>query len=84
MPLTSTALLCRASLYNTRHVRRSNRVGLGAPTLPSRRLALSGSLLAAFAAAAYVPGRAMAWRSSGASNDELIDNLYKNDVITDR
>ena len=64
-------------------MRRYNRAGLGAPTLPSRRLALTGSILAAFAASTFVPGRAMAWRSSGRSNDELIDNLHKNGVITD-
>ena len=28
-----------------------------------------------------VPGRAMAWRSSGASNDELVNNLRNNGVI---
>lgn len=64
-------------------VRRYNRAGLGAPTLP-RRLALTGSLLAAFTAASFVPGKAMAWRSSGRSNNELIDNLYNNNVITDK
>jgi hypothetical protein len=29
----------------------------------------------ALALAFSVPGRAMAWRSSGATNDELVDNL---------
>ena len=35
----------------------------------------------ALALAFSVPGRAMAWRSSGATNDELVDNLRTNGVI---
>lgn len=72
-----------ASSSSSSVVSRCNRVGLGAPSLPSARTALTGSLLAAFAAATFVPGRAMAWRSSGRTNDELIDNLHRNDVMTD-
>ena len=66
---------------STRTLLRCARVGLGAPALPPRRIALTGSILATLAAAAFVPGRAMAWRSSGRSNDELVDNLFRNDVV---
>jgi protein-L-isoaspartate(D-aspartate) O-methyltransferase len=45
-------------------------------SLLSRRPALF-----ALALAFSVPGRAMAWRSSGASNDELVNNLKNNGVI---
>jgi len=36
------------------------------------------------AAAALIPGRAMAWRSSGDTNDELVDNLFSNGVISNK
>lgn len=62
-------------------VRAVSRAGLGAPRLP-RRVALARSLvLAAAVASSSVPGRAMAWRSSGHSNDELVRNLHRNGVI---
>ena len=58
-----------------------SRAGLGAPRLP-RRVALARSLvLAAAVASSSVPGRAMAWRSSGHSNAELVNNLHRNGVI---
>ena len=56
--------------------------GLGAPALPARRVFSRALLLSTLTfAAGSVPGRAMAWRSSGRSNDDLVDNLHRNGII---
>lgn len=55
--------------------------GLSRGAFRGRLLLARRPVVFTLALAFSVPGRAMAWRSSGASNDELVNNLRNNGVI---
>ena len=91
MPSSARVFSVRAAVTASRALAReedASRRGRAALARAPRRASLLAPLVAGALALAARPARAagietMAWRSHGRTNDELVDNLYRNEIITE-
>ena len=91
MPSSAWVFSVRAAVTASRALAReedASRRGRAALARAPRRASLLAPLVAGALAIAARPARAagietMAWRSHGRTNDELVDNLYRNEIITE-